>query len=121
MNTNSYVPRDYDKDPIVIKDYGAYFQLSFLMLIFLVIIVLWVFDFQNGRFETIEFNSFEFFRIVIVAILLLWFIYFLYKLPKYFQAKPSFFKFSNQKFQYRATCKSHPVIIQNQHRFQNLS
>lgn len=100
MNTNSYVPRDYDKDPIVIKDYGAYFQLSFLMLIFLVIIVLWVFDFQNGRFETIELNSFEFFRIVIVAILLLWFIYFLYKLPKYFQAKPSFFKFSNQKFQY---------------------
>jgi hypothetical protein len=31
MNINSYVPRDYDKDPIVIKDYGAYFQLSFIM------------------------------------------------------------------------------------------
>lgn len=92
--------RDYDKNPIIVKDYGAYFQLSFLMLILLVVIVLWIFDFKNGRFETIKFNSFEFFRIVIVAILMLWFIYFLYKLPKYFQSKPSFFKFLNQKFQY---------------------
>lgn len=93
QNTHHSTPRDYDKDPIVIKDYGAYFQLSFIMLIFLVVIVLWAFDFKNGRFETIEFNSSEFFRIVIVAVSLLWFIYFLYKLPQYFQAKPSFLNF----------------------------
>lgn len=91
---------DYDEEPIIIKDYGAYFQLSFLMLIFLVVLVLWIFDLKNARFETIEFNSFEFIRIFIVAILMLWFVYFLYKLPKYFETRPSFFKFSNQNFQY---------------------
>ena len=100
QNTNLSTLRNYDKESIIIKDYGSYFQLSFIMLIFLVILVLWIFDFQNGRFESIEFNSFEFFRIVIVAILMLWFVYFLYKLPKYFQARPSYFKFSNQTFQY---------------------
>ena len=31
---------------------------------------------------------------------MLWFISFLYKLPKYFHKKPSHFKFYNQKFQY---------------------
>lgn len=97
INSNE---RNYDKEPIVIKDYGAYFQLSLLMLILLVVCILWAFDFQNGRFEIIEFNSFEFFRILIVVAGMLWFIYHLYKLPKYFQAKPSYFKFSNQKFQY---------------------
>ncbi|MDM5264321.1 hypothetical protein PF327_08955 [Sulfurovum sp. XTW-4] len=92
--------RDYDKDPITIKDYGAYFQLSLLMLIFLVVVVLWVMDIQNGELEKINYGSFEFFRKVIVAVLMLWFVYFLYKLPKYFQKKPSHFKFYNQKFQY---------------------
>ncbi len=97
---NPSAPRDYDKEPIVIKDYGAYFQLSLLMLISIVILILWIFDFKNGRFETIQFYSFDFFRIVIVFVSMLWFVYFLYKLPKYFQANPSFFKFFNQKFQY---------------------
>lgn len=100
QKNNQSKMRDYDKEPIVIKDYGAYFQLSFLMLIFLVVLVLWIFDLKNSKFETIKFDSFEFFRIVIVAVLMLWFIYFLYKLPKYFQTRPSFFKLTNQKFHY---------------------
>jgi hypothetical protein len=100
QQNNQRKSRDYDKESIVIKDYGAYFQLSFLMLIFLVVLILWIFDLKNARFETIEFNSFEFFRIVIVAVLMLWFLYFLFKLPKSFQERPSYFKFSNQKLQY---------------------
>lgn len=61
QQNNQRKSRDYDKESIVIKDYGAYFQLSFLMLIFLVVLILWIFDLKNARFETIEFNSFEFF------------------------------------------------------------
>ncbi len=94
------IQRDYDKEPIIIKDYGAYFQLSFLMLVFLLVLILWILDFKDLRFETIKFNSFESFRILIVGVLMFWFVYFLYKLPKHFQERPSFFKFSNQNFQY---------------------
>ncbi|MDX1807900.1 MAG: hypothetical protein R3331_00035 [Sulfurospirillaceae bacterium] len=98
--TNQDMQHDYDKNPIIIKDYGAYFQLSLVMLISLVVIILWVNDYRIGRFEEVDYSSFEFFRIIIVGALILWFFYFLYTLPKHFQKKPSFFKFYNQKFQY---------------------
>ncbi len=70
------------------------------MLLFLIIIILWAGDFQDGVFETLDYGSFEFFRKVIVAIFMVWFIHFLYMFPKKFEENPSFFKFLNHKFQY---------------------
>lgn len=89
--------RDYDKDPIVIKDYGAYFQANFLMLLILVVLLLWINDYQNNRFQNINLYSFEFIRLFVSVLFCLWFLYYLYKLPKRFKKMPSEFIFYNSQ------------------------
>lgn len=87
--------RDYDKSPIVIKNYAVYFQGALFFMLVLLLIYLWIGDFQNGRFEKMNFYSFEFFRIIISVLFILWFVKYLYKLPKRFEKFPSIFTFKN--------------------------
>lgn len=89
--------RDYDKNPIVIKDYGAYFQNSIIMLLATTLIILWIGDFQAGRFEQIDIHSYEFFKLIGAVIFILWFFNYLYKLPSRFKKTPSLFKLSNKE------------------------
>ena len=58
--------RDYDKDPIIIKDYGAYFQASFLMLLISLLIFLWIVDLQNNRFQNMNIYSFNLLDLLLV-------------------------------------------------------
>lgn len=94
---NMNIDRDYDRNAVVIKDYGAYFQAGFLMLLLPLILILWIGDFQNGRFEKINFYSFEFFRIVITVLFMLWFVNYLFKLPNRFKQAPSIFSFAENE------------------------
>ena len=87
--------RDYDKDPIVIKNYAVYFQGSLFFMLIMVVIYLWIGDFKNGRFERMNFYSFEFFRIIASALFILWFVSYIWKLPKRFKSFPSTFIFTN--------------------------
>jgi hypothetical protein len=87
--------RDYDKNPIVIKDYGAYFQASFLMLLIPLLVILWIEDFKNGRFQNINIYSFEFIRFLVSVLFCFWFFYYLFKLSSRFQSTPSKFIFYN--------------------------
>ena len=92
--------RDYDKDPIVIKDYGAYFQASSVILLVLILVVLFIEDFQSYRFQNLDVYSFEFIRFVISILFCTWFIYYLYKLPNRFKLTPSKFIFYNNKIKH---------------------
>lgn len=91
----SNMKRNYDKEPIIIKDYGAYFQASFLMLLVPLLIILWIGDYQNNRFQNMNLYSFEFIRLVISLAFCLWFFYYLFKLSSRFQSTPSKFIFYN--------------------------
>lgn len=95
INNQQINQRDYDKDPIVIKNYAVYFQGTLFFLLILVIIYLWIGDFQNGRFEKMNLYSFEFFRILISFLFILWFMQYIFKLPKRFDKFPSIFTFTN--------------------------
>jgi len=95
MNDTRNKQRDYDKEPIVIKNYAVYFQGALLYMLALVLIYLWIGDLQNGRFEKMDYYSFEFFRIVISILFILWLIKDLLMLPKRFEKFPSIFTFKN--------------------------
>jgi hypothetical protein len=92
--------RDYDEEPIVIKDYGAYFQASFIMFLVLLVMISWVNDFQNARFESISVYSFEFIRLAISVIFCLWFFYYMFKISSKFKSTPSMFYFYKDKIHY---------------------
>lgn len=95
QSTNPSVSRDYDKDPIEIKNYSVYFQGGLFMFIIVFVLALWISDFNNGRFEQMHFYSFEFFRIMISIVFIAWFINYLFKLSKRFQRFPSIFVFKS--------------------------
>ena len=87
--------RDYDKEPIIVKNYAVYFQGTLFFMLILVVIYLWIGDFTNGRFERMNFYSFEFFRIVASVLFILWFVSYIWKFPKRFKSFPSTFIFTN--------------------------
>lgn len=87
--------RDYDKDPIIIKDYGAYFQYGITQLILLVVLVIWIKNWIND-----DFFGFSQSRLIFEGALLIfaiWFLFYLYQLPKRFKKSPSYFYFSNSE------------------------
>ncbi|MEJ2437218.1 MAG: hypothetical protein P8Y49_06665 [Sulfurovaceae bacterium] len=96
INNQQINQRDYDKEPIVIKNYAVYYQGAFFFMLALVLIYLWIGDFQNGRFEQMDFSSFEFFRIIVSIGFIIWLVIFMLKLPKRFKNLPSTFTFTNK-------------------------
>lgn len=96
INNQQINQRDYDKEPIVIKNYAVYYQGAFFFMLALVLIYLWIGDFQNGRFEQMDFSSFAFFRIIISIGFIVWLVIFMLKLPKRFKNLPSTFTFTNK-------------------------
>ena len=87
--------RDYDKDPIVIKDYGAYFQYGIAQLILLIVLLIWLKNWISGDFK--EFNQGRLLFEIALLALVIWFLYYLYQLPKKFRTSPSYFYFSNSE------------------------
>ena len=92
--------RDYNKDPIIVKDYGAYFQLGLVMLLNLIVLFIFINEIREGKLQNIDFYEFEFSRKVIVIGFMIWFLYFLYDLPNRFKKNPSFFKFTSDEIYY---------------------
>ena len=52
------------------------------------------YNLQNGRFEKMSIYSFDFFRIVISVLLIVWFVNYLLKLPNRFKKQSSEFLFT---------------------------
>ena len=89
------IKRDYDEEPIIIKDYGAYFQYSLTMLIICVVFIIWIKDLLDGDFKEFSLENLLFKSVLFI--LIIWFIFYLYKLPKRFKKFPSYFYFSNSE------------------------
>jgi hypothetical protein len=96
--------RDYDKEPIIIKDYGAIFSMTLFFTIFGIAgsyaIATWIEEDLEQLSTTIR---------VIGAIYGIFYIsYMLFILiPKNFNKTPSFFKFSNENIYYRKLSHAH--------------
>lgn len=89
------IQRDYNKEPIVIKDYGAYFQYGITQLILLIVLLIWIKNWMNGDFK--EFSQKKLLFDIILFTLFIGFLYYLYQLPKKFRTSPSYFSFSNSE------------------------
>ena len=92
--------RDYNKEPIVIKDYGTYFQSSLLMILSVIAIYIITGNILDGSFDTAHYYEFDFIRIVFVLLFIFWYIRHLCKLPGEFEKKPSFFKLTSDEIYY---------------------
>jgi len=92
--------RDYDKEPIVIKDYGAYFQANFLMLFIPVLATILIMDILHINIKNIDIYSFNFITTIASIYFCLWFIYYIYKLPLKFKLYPSQFVFYNNNIKH---------------------
>jgi hypothetical protein len=89
------IKRDYDDEPIIIKDYGAYFQYSLGMLIMCLVLIIWFKDWFDGNIKKLELKEILFDGILLI--LILWFLYYLYNLSKNFKKLPSYFYFSDSE------------------------
>ena len=95
-NQNNGNTRDYDQEPIVVKNYAVYFEGNILYILTFVVIYLWIGDLKNIKFEEIIFYSFDFLRMALYIFLIFNALHYSWKvLPKRFKNLPSTFIFTN--------------------------
>lgn len=92
--------RDYNKEPIVIKDYGSYFQSSLIMVLGVIAIYIITGQVLDGSFQTLHYYEFAFMRIIFVVLFIFWYVHYIYKFSYEFEKKPSFFKFTSDEIYY---------------------
>jgi hypothetical protein len=93
--------RDYDKYPIVVKDYGAIFKNTFISIIFIIMVSYVIANHIEEDLERISSTI----RVIgaIIGIFYLPHVLFI-QIPKNFRKNPSFFKFSNNEIYYCELC-----------------
>lgn len=92
--------QDYDKNPIIIYDYGVLFELNYLLLVALIGLPFVISD-LNIVINSENFLRFEILRLGVVFFVQIWIykaIFFEY--PKKFREKKSYFKFTNRHIEY---------------------
>ncbi len=97
MNTNSYVPRDYNQDPIKIINYSVLFESYLVALILLVGLPLMIDNLHQVILGT---ENPSIIAIAIFCFMLYDFYLLLIDYPKKFKEKPSYFLFKQNEIQY---------------------